>query len=66
MRAQALAMVRRPMFREGAIQALPMAIGVTAWGLVAGVAFYAWRRSLFGTIVCGTETMLALRFTLGW
>ena len=28
----------RPMFREGAIEALPIAIGVVAWGLVAGVA----------------------------
>lgn len=36
--AQALALARRPMFREGAIEALPMAIGVVAWGLVAGVA----------------------------
>ncbi|WP_337786095.1 AzlC family ABC transporter permease [Ramlibacter lithotrophicus] len=36
--AQALALVRRPMFREGAVEALPMAIGVVAWGLVAGVA----------------------------
>ena len=36
------------------------------FGALAGLAFYAWRRSLFGTIVCGTGTMLALRFTLGW
>lgn len=36
------------------------------FGAAAGLAFYAWRRSLFGTIVCGTGTMLALRFTLGW
>jgi predicted branched-subunit amino acid permease len=33
-----MAIVRRPMFREGAVEALPMAIGVAAWGLVAGVA----------------------------
>lgn len=31
-------MVRRPMFREGAREAAPMAIGIAAWGLVAGVA----------------------------
>lgn len=31
-------MVRRPAFREGAIEAVPMAIGLAAWGLVAGVA----------------------------
>jgi branched-subunit amino acid transport protein len=36
------------------------------FGALAGLAFYAWRRSLFGTIVCGTGVMLALRFQLGW
>ena len=36
------------------------------FGALAGLAFYAWRHSLFGTIVCGTGTMLALRFGLGW
>jgi branched-subunit amino acid transport protein len=36
------------------------------FGAVAGLAFYAWRRSLFGTIVCGTGVMLVLRFALGW
>jgi len=36
------------------------------FGALAGLAFYAWRRSLFGTIVCGTGTMLVLRFALGW
>lgn len=36
------------------------------FGALAGLAFYAWRRSLFGTIVCGTGVMLLLRFTLGW
>ena len=45
---------------------------VTTWhdarifGALAGLVFYAWRRSLFGTIVCGTGVMLALRFGLGW
>ena len=45
---------------------------VTTWqdarifGALAGLAFYAWRRSRFGTIVCGTGVMLALRFGLGW
>lgn len=38
MRAGAMATARRPMFREGALEALPMGIGVMAWGLVAGVA----------------------------
>ena len=36
------------------------------FGGLAGLAFYAWRHSLFGTIVCGTGVMLALRFGLGW
>jgi len=31
-------MARRPMFREGAVEAIPMGIGIAAWGLVAGVA----------------------------
>jgi predicted branched-subunit amino acid permease len=38
LRDQALAMARRPLFREGARDAMPMAIGIAAWGLVAGVA----------------------------
>src|SRR6478752_2543728 len=29
---------RRPMFREGLRECVPMAIGISAWGLVAGVA----------------------------
>ena len=36
------------------------------FGALAGLAFYAWRGSLFGTIACGTGVMLALRFGLGW
>ena len=36
------------------------------FGALAGLAFYAWRHSLFGTIVCGTGVMLALRFGAGW
>lgn len=36
------------------------------FGGLAGLAFYAWRGGLFGTIVCGTGVMLALRFGLGW
>ncbi len=31
-------MAREPSFREGAVDAAPMAIGIAAWGLVAGVA----------------------------
>jgi branched-subunit amino acid transport protein len=36
------------------------------FGAAAGLAFYAWRQGLLGTIVCGTAVMLALRFGLGW
>lgn len=36
--ARARAYARRPMFREGTRDAVPMAIGISAWGLVAGVA----------------------------
>ncbi len=45
---------------------------ITTWrdarlfGAVAGLLFYVWRHSLFGTIVCGTGVMLALRFGWGW
>jgi predicted branched-subunit amino acid permease len=38
LRAQALAVARRPLFVEGAKDAAPMAIGIAAWGVVAGVA----------------------------
>jgi predicted branched-subunit amino acid permease len=37
-RAQAAATLRRPLVREGALEAVPMAFGVAAWGVVAGVA----------------------------
>jgi predicted branched-subunit amino acid permease len=37
-RRKALATARRPLFREGVRDCLPMAIGISAWGLVAGVA----------------------------
>lgn len=38
LRRDALEVVRRPMFREGVRDCVPMAIGISAWGLVAGVA----------------------------
>ena len=44
---------------------LPVLIS-NVFGALAGLAFYAWRGSLFGTIACGTGVMLALRFGLGW
>lgn len=36
------------------------------FGAAAGLTYYAWRRGLFGTIVCGTGVMLILRLGLGW
>ncbi|MCD6077195.1 MAG: branched-chain amino acid transporter permease [Ramlibacter sp.] len=38
LRAECAALIRRPLFREGVVDAVPMAIGIAAWGLVAGVA----------------------------
>ncbi len=36
--AQVVALCNRPAFREGVVDGMPMAIGIAAWGLVAGVA----------------------------
>ncbi|WP_053076809.1 AzlC family ABC transporter permease [Caenimonas sp. SL110] len=36
--SQFIALTRRPLFREGVRDGAPMAIGIFAWGLVAGVA----------------------------
>jgi branched-subunit amino acid transport protein len=36
------------------------------FGALAGLAWFAWRQDLFGTILCGTGVMLALRFFLHW
>ncbi len=36
------------------------------FGAVAGLVFFYWRPNLFGTIVCGTGVMLALRVGPGW
>lgn len=38
LRARAQDIARRPLFREGAADALPLGIGIAAWGIVAGVA----------------------------
>jgi len=38
LRRDALEVIRRPMFREGVRDCVPMAIGISAWGLVAGMA----------------------------
>jgi branched-subunit amino acid transport protein len=33
---------------------------------LAGTAYFWWQRSILGTIVVGTATMLALKLGLGW
>jgi branched-subunit amino acid transport protein len=33
---------------------------------LAGSAWFAWRRGILGTIVCGSVVMIALRLGLGW
>ncbi|MEJ6022078.1 AzlC family ABC transporter permease [Ramlibacter sp. PS4R-6] len=38
LRAGAAALMQRPLFREGVRDTLPMAFGIGAWGIVAGVA----------------------------
>ncbi len=36
------------------------------YAAVAAALFYAWRRSILGTLVVGMVVMLALRLGLGW
>jgi branched-subunit amino acid transport protein len=36
------------------------------FGAAAGAAWYAWRRGILGTIVCGMAVFLPLRLGLGW
>lgn len=36
------------------------------YAVLTAVAWYAWRRSILGTIVSGSVVMVALRVGLGW
>jgi len=36
------------------------------FGAAAGIAWFVARRSLLGTILCGSAVMLAFRLGLGW
>lgn len=36
------------------------------YGAAVATAWFFWRRDMFGTIITGTATMLALRIGLGW
>lgn len=36
------------------------------FGVAAGCAWFYWRRSLLGTLVCGMAVYLPLRLGLGW
>ena len=56
--------MRRPLFREGAIEAVPMGIGIAAWGLVAGVAMAksgmdAWLAILMSIVVYAGSAQIA-------
>lgn len=35
-------------------------------GAAAGLLWFAWRRGILGTIVCGMAVFLPLRMALGW
>lgn len=45
---------------------------ITTWkdarlfAAAAGAGWFFWRRSILGTIVCGTAAMLLFRLGLGW
>lgn len=45
---------------------------ITSWrdarlfGVLAATLWFAWRRSMLGTIVAGTAVMLIFRLGLGW
>lgn len=36
------------------------------WAAAAGAAYFVWRRSILGTIVCGMAVLLPLKLLLGW
>lgn len=36
------------------------------YGAAAGLAYFAWRRGILGTIVTGMAVLLPLRLLLGW
>jgi len=36
------------------------------FAVAAGTAYFAWQRSILGTILAGTGVLLALRLGLGW
>ncbi|MFT4191877.1 MAG: AzlD domain-containing protein [Comamonas sp.] len=36
------------------------------YAVLAGLAWYAWKRGLLGTIVCGMAVYLPLHIGLGW
>jgi branched-subunit amino acid transport protein len=36
------------------------------YAVVAGAAWYFWRRGLLGTLICGLAVYLPLRLGLGW
>ena len=71
MRNRAAARWRRPLFREGLRECRPLAIGISAWGLVAGVAMIksgipVWLAILMSVLVsAGSSQLAALPLIMG-
>ncbi|WP_423235930.1 AzlD domain-containing protein [Amphibiibacter pelophylacis] len=47
-------------------QLTPTLLDAQIAGALAGIAWFAWRQSVLGTIVAGMAVMLLLRLGLGW
>ncbi|MDB5954667.1 AzlC family ABC transporter permease [Ramlibacter sp.] len=63
-RLRAAATARRPMFREGLRECVPMSIGIAAWGLIAGVAMAKsgmgmWMAILMSVLVSAGSSQVA-------
>src|SRR5947209_603056 len=64
LRLRAAAAARRPMFREGLRECVPMSIGIAAWGLIAGVAMAKsgmgmWLAILMSVLVSAGSSQVA-------
>jgi predicted branched-subunit amino acid permease len=64
LRLRAAAAARRPMFREGLRECVPMSIGIAAWGLIAGVAMAKsgmgmWMAILMSVLVSAGSSQVA-------
>jgi len=64
LRLRAAAIARRPMFRAGLRECVPMSIGIAAWGLIAGVAMAksgmgVWLAILMSVLVSAGSSQVA-------